>query len=407
MTMKTAELATIGLFLAVAGPARAGGFAVAEQSASAGGAGGTGAAREGDPSAAWYNPAALVDGAGVRIGAGLTAAMASLRAEAMDGSWSADTEGGAAPLPSLQASWAGGDLAAGLSLGIPFGASVAWPDDWAGRHEIIASRIMVVRAAPFVGWRRGPWRVAGGLHVDTGEMRLRRSLDFIDTEGDVQLSLRGAGVGLHLAAFVRAAEQADGHLDLGFTYKGRTSIELDGEADFTTPDAFSLKAADQEASSSLTLPDRLTAGAAWQRGAWTFLADLELTAWQVRDQVVIDFAREETPDVTQQADWNATVTVRGGTEWRGGPWVARGGLYRDPSPSPTATLSPSSPDSSRLGGSLGIGRALGASWAVDAFYGYLHLDERASENPDSMAARYGGHAHLVGAGLRYQQRSSR
>jgi long-subunit fatty acid transport protein len=163
-----------------------------------------------------------------------------------------------------------------------------------------------------------------------------------------------------------------------------------GEADFTTPDAFSMKAADQQASSSLTLPDRVTAGAAWQRGAWTFLADLELTAWQVRDQVVIDFAREETPDVTQRADWSATVT-------------ARGGLYRDPTPSPAATLSPTSPDSSRLGGSLGLGRALGQSWAVDAFYGYMQLAERASENPDSMAARYGGHAHLVGAGLRYRR----
>ncbi len=402
--MKSAVIAIPLLLLAAPSPAAAGGFAVAEQSASAGGAGGTGAARSDDPSAAWYNPAALVDGAGVRIGAGLIAAMASLRAEAMDDSWSESTEGGASPLPSLQASWAGGDWAAGLSLGIPFGADVAWPEDWAGRHEIIASRILVVRAAPSVGWRRGAWRVAGCLHVDTGEMRLRRSLDFIDTEGDVQLSLRGAGLGVHLAAFVRAAERADGHLDLGLTYKSRTSITLAGEADFTTPDAFSLKAADQEASSALTLPDRLTAGAAWQRGAWTFLADLELTAWQVRDRVVIDFSREETPDVTQQADWHATVTVRGGVEWRGGPWVARGGLYRDPSPSPAATLSPSSPDSSRLGGSLGVGRVLGASWAVDAFYGFLRLDQRASENPDSMAARYGGHAHLVGAGLRYQQR---
>ena len=47
--------------------------------------------------------------------------------------------------------------------------------------------------------------------------------------------------------------------------------------------------------------------------------------------------------------------------------------------------------------------ALGPSWAVDAFYGFMHLSERASENPDSMAARYGGHAHLFGAGLRYQR----
>jgi long-chain fatty acid transport protein len=400
--MKKAVMAA-ALVAASASPAAAGGFAVAEQSASAGGAGGTGAARSDDPSAAWYNPAALVDGAGVRVGAGLTAAMARLHAEAMDASWSESTEGGAAPLPSLQASWAGGDWAAGVSVGIPFGASVEWPEDWAGRHEIIASRILVVRAAPFFGWRRGAWRVAGGLHVDSAEMRVHRSLDFIDSEGDVQLALRGAGLGLHLAAFVRAAERADGHLDIGLTYKSRTRIGLDGEADFTTPDAFSLKAADQEASSTLTLPDRLAAGAAWQRGAWTFLADLELTAWQVRDQVVIDFANQETPDVTQKADWSATVTVRGGAEWRVGPWVARGGLYRDPTPSPASTLSPTSPDSTRLGGSLGFGRALGRAWAVDAFYGYLHLDERARDNPDSMAARYGGHAHLVGAGLRYRQ----
>jgi long-chain fatty acid transport protein len=397
--MKTAVIA-FSLVAAAAASARAGGFEVAEQSASAGGAGGTGAAREGDPSAAWYNPAALVDGAGIRIGAGLTAAMASLHADAMDGSWSESTEGGPAPLPALQASWAGGDWAAGVSVGVPFGADVEWPEDWPGRHEIIASRILVVRAAPFVGWRSGRWRLAGGIHVDTGEMRVRRSLDFIDAEGDVQLALRGAGVGVDLAAFVRAAE----HLDFGLTYKSRTDMTLEGEADFTTPDAFSTKAADQDASSSLTLPDRIAAGVAWRRGSWTLLADVELAAWQVRDQVVIDFARDETPDVSQETDWGATVTVRGGAEWRGGPWVARGGLYRDPTPSPAATLSPTSPDSTRLGASLGLGRALGPSWAVDAFYGFMHLEERASENPDSMAARYGGHAHLVGAGLRYQQR---
>jgi long-chain fatty acid transport protein len=385
------------LLLAAGRPASAGGFAVAEQSAVAGGTGGAGTAREGDPGAAWYNPAALVDGAGVRFGAGLVAVLPSLRAEAMDDSWTERTENGASPLPSLQASWASGDWAAGLSLGIPFGARVAWPEGWAGRHEIIESRLVVARAAPFVGWRRGALRVAGGLHLDLGQMQVSRTLDFVDTDGDVQVDLRGAGVGVHLAAFVRATPD----LDLGLTYKGRTRLRLEGEADFTAPDAFSVKTADQNASSSLTLPDRLTGGAAWRRGAWTLLADLELTAWQVRDEVVIDFEQDQTPDVRQQADWHATVTVRAGAEWRRGLWVARGGVYRDPAPSPTATLSPSSPDAPRLGGALGLGRAFGPAWAVDAFYGYLHLGERQSENPESMAARYGGHAHLIGAGLSF------
>jgi long-chain fatty acid transport protein len=259
----------------------------------------------------------------------------------------------------------------------------------------------VVRTAPFVAWRRGRLRLAGGLHVDAGQLALRRSLDFVDTEGDVDLSLRGAGVGVDLAAFVRAAETPGDRVDLGLTYRSRTSIPLSGEADFTSPDAFSMKTADQGVTSSLTTPDRLTAGVAWRRGAFTALGDLALSAWGVHDRIVIDFDHDETPDVVQAAGWHATVSVRAGGEWRAGPWIGRAGAYVDPSPAPAGRLSPIAPDGTRLGGSLGLGRRLGEDVAVDAFYGYLHLAERDSENPDSMAARYGGHAHLVGVGLRY------
>jgi long-chain fatty acid transport protein len=387
--------------LGAAASAAAGGFAVGDQSVSAGGTGGAGAARSEDPGAAWYNPAALADGAGLRVGVGLIAAMSSLHAEAMDGSWSEDSQQGASPLPSLHASFADGNLVGGISIGVPFGASVAWPDGWAGRHEIIASRLMIIRAAPFVGWRHGRWRVAGGLHLDTGELRIQRSLDFVDAEGDVDLSLRGMGVGAHVAGWARVQEDDRGALDVGLTYKSRTHLDLSGEADFTSPDAFSVKTADQNASSAITLPDRLTAGAAWRRGPWTLLADVELAAWQVHEQIAIDFEQDQTPDVVQPADWHATVTVRAGAEWRGGAWTARGGVYRDPAPSSASTMSPSSPDSDRLGGSLGLGRQMTDALALDAFYGFMALAGRESTNPDSMDARYGGHAHLVGLGLRY------
>lgn len=395
------KIVVILMLMVFPAAAAAGGFAIGDQSVSAGGTGGAGAARSEDPSAAWYNPAALADGGGVRVGAGLIAAMSSLHAEAMDGSWSEDSTQGASPLPSLHASWADGNIAAGLSIGVPFGASVAWPEDWDGRHEIIASRLMIVRVAPFVGWRHGNLRLAGGLHLDTGELRVRRSLDFVDAEGDVEMSLRGVGVGAHLAAFARVHEDARGAVDVGLTYKSRTHLELDGEADFSSPDAFSMKTADQGASSAITLPDRLTAGAAWRTGAWTFLGDVELAAWQVHEQLAIDFDNDETPDVVQPADWHATVTVRAGAEWRGGAWVARAGVYRDPAPSSASTASPSSPDSDRLGGSLGLGRQLTPALALDAFYGFMALAGRDAENPDSMDAHYGGHAQLVGLGLRY------
>jgi long-subunit fatty acid transport protein len=284
---------------------------------------------------------------------------------------------------------------------VPYGGAVTWPDGWAGRHEILGSDLAVARAAPFVGWRHGRLRLAGGLHVDVARLGLRRTLDFVDQEGDVELSLRGAGVGVDLAGFVRVVDGGSGRLDLGLSYKSRTRIALAGEADFTAPDAFSVKAGDQRASSELTVPDRLALGAAYRRGRFTVLADVELTAWQVHDAVAIDFAEEATPDLRQASDWRATVALRAGAEWRRGAWVARAGLSLDPSPAPAGRLTPREPDATRMGAALGVGRRLTATHALYAFYGHLVLLERASEYPDSMPARYGGAADLVGIGVTY------
>ena len=384
--------------------ARAGGFEIAEQSAAAGGTGGAGVARSDDPGAAWYNPAALVDGGGLRLGAGILAAASAVHAEAMDGSFHADTQGGAAPLPSLMASWARGDLAAGASVGVPFGASVAWPDSWPGRYEVEATQLVVVRVAPFLGWRHGRFRLAGGVHVDVGQLRLSRALDFVDQQGDVALDLRGTGVGVDASAFVRLLDDPHrGRLDLGLSYKSRTHLDLEGEADFTAPEEFAGVASDQKATSSLTLPDLVTAGLAYRRGPWTALFDLGLAAWQVHDQVAVDFENPRTPDVVQTDDWHTALSLRAGLEWRRGRLVTRVGIYRDGSPAPRAHLSPSEPDSNRLGGAVGLGWSFSPGLALDAFYGYLALQSRTSDNPDSMPAVYGGHAHLLGLGLRYQR----
>lgn len=402
----TALLALTALFaLTCRAPrAHAGGFEIAEQSAAAGGTGGAGVARTEDPGAAWYNPAALVDGGGLRLGAGLVAAAPVVRADAMDGSWSAETRSGPTPLPSLMASWSRGDLAAGASVGVPFGASVVWPDSWPGRYEVESSRLVVVRVAPFLGWRRGRFHLAGGVHVDAGQLRLSRALDFVDEQGDVALDLRGTGVGVDASAFARVLDDPDrGRLDLGLAYKSRTHLGLRGEADFTAPEEFTGVASDQDATTSLTLPDLVTAGMAYRRGTWTALLDVGLAAWQVHDRVEVDFEDQRTPDVVQTDDWHTALSVRAGLEWRRGRLVTRAGLYRDGSPAPRAHLSPSEPDSNRLGGSVGLGWSLSPHLALDAFYGYLALESRASDNPDSMPARYGGHAQMLGLGLRYQR----
>jgi long-chain fatty acid transport protein len=382
--------------LLAATTARAGGFAVPETAASTGGVAGAATARTDDPAAAWYDPAALVDGGGWRLGVGMMLPMSSLEARAADGSWTAHTTGAPTPVPQIFATRSAGAWAIGLAVTVPYGGDVAWPTDWPGRHEIVSSKLIDVRIAPFIGWRTGRLRVAGGVHVDLGKLDLDRGLDFIDTDGTVLLALHGVGVGVDAAAYV----DVGAGIAVGASYKSRTSMALKGDANFTAPDAFSMKTPDQHVSSRLALPDRLALGASIQRGPWRGFGDVELTTWSVNKQQVIDFAQPQTPDVTQVNDWHTTIGAKVGGEWSRGHGTVRAGLAWDPTPAGTGHLAPTTPDGNRVAITLGGGWQLGKGVAADAFYGYLHIGERASTNPDSMMASYGGHAHLLGLGLR-------
>jgi long-subunit fatty acid transport protein len=98
------------------------------------------------------------------------------------------------------------------------------------------------------------------------------------------------------------------------------------------------------------------------------------------------------------------VAVRGGAEYRlASVWVLRGGAFVDPSPAPAEHLAPSSPDSTRLGVSAGASRRFGDAWSGDLFYEYLHLLGRETANMDAIQARYGGHAQMLGIGVRYRR----
>jgi hypothetical protein len=60
-----------------------------------------------------------------------------------------------------------------------------------------------------------------------------------------------------------------------------------------------------------------------------------------------------------------------------------------------------SPDADRLQAAAGGSWQLSPTMAIDGFYAWLHLLARDSSNPDSMMARYGGDAHLLGVGVRW------
>ena len=80
----------------------------------------------------------------------------------------------------------------------------------------------------------------------------------------------------------------------------------------------------------------------------------------------------------------------------------RGEVYVDGvtgSPVPAETLSPSSPDSERIGLTVGAGRSILDDVVVNVSLEHLRLLQRQSESPDAAQASYSGSAWAVGLGV--------
>ena len=371
----------------------------------AGGTGGAGAARCSDPSAAWYNPAALADGKGLRAAAGVLLAFPNISAADLAGRWEAQTDGTPPSTPAhVYLSYARGPWAAGLSFNVPFGSTVSWPDEWKGRYETVTSSLQVFRLAPFFSFRFGELRISAGFHVDIARLRVRRYLDFVDPaeDGEVALDLSGVGFGGHAAIYADLFPW----LSLGATYKSRTSLDLSGNALFDAPAAFSLKAHDQYASAGYQLPDLVTLGVRLRPDKhWSLVLDLGVAVWSVYDELHVDFEDDNTTDLKTATRWQTQALVRGGAQLRPVSWLAlRAGMFYDPTPVPEDTLAPNSPDSDRLGFSMGAGVALPAGLAVDLFYTHVLFLGQPSTNDENLRAEYGGNLHLLGVGVSWSHR---
>lgn len=377
--------------------AHAGGTAVAQQNAVSAATGGAGAARDDDAGAAWHVPAATADGGGLRVGFSLALAHPTLQARSADGAWVADSENPWKTPPHLDASYATDTWAAGIAVGVPFGGGVVWPATWPGATQSVRTDLLVLRAAPFAAYRIGALRIGGGIHIDAGRLQVQRNLDFIDMDGDVRLDMAGQGFGAHASLYWQATPAAS----LGLAYRSRTTIDFDGNANFTSPDAFAGKTPDQTASTTMTMPDQIVLGARWRREALTLLGDLEYTRWSVNERTEIDFTHESTPNAMQPNNWHDTFTVRAGVEWRRNEIVVRGGGYFDPSPVPAQHLTPSSPDSTRVAATAGGSYQISKAWAADLFAEHMWLLRRETTSVDTMPASYGGTAMVIGAGVRW------
>ncbi len=420
----------------------AGGFAVAEQSASAAGTAAAGAAAAAeDAGTVFYNPAGMVrlDGNHVAL-----VGQAFIPRYQFDNEGTTDGVGGVIlgsedvkreviPVGSFFAVVSLSErLKLGLGVTSPFGLASEYEEDWVGHYSTLLSGIATVDINPAVAFRITDWLSLGaGVSAQYADGELRNDIDF-GTVCFVQLLGPAACDGLGILP-----QRADGRLDIdmdswGFGYNLSAMIEprpdtrlaviyrsqvhhdFDGGADYSVPsvaEPVTLGGTlfqDTDAAAEITFPASLSVSLYHRLSPQlALLGDVTSTGWSSFETLRIELANPAQPDIVQEEDWRDSFRYALGLHYQPTEhWIARAGIAYDETPVPNSLRNPGIPGNDRFVLGLGAGYRLSSAVALDLAYVYARELEASVEQsrPESGTVRgeYHNSIHILSGQLSWR-----
>ncbi len=245
--------------------------------------------------------------------------------------------------------------------------------------------------------------------------------------------------GTHLYVAMGARYQPVENLSVGFSVRGGTAPTLRGTADLTLYLPYNRYIADQIAQSdtpedtvlflggtrssqaqvtaTLPLPWSYTAGVAWRPAPNVLIAyDLTYTTWGDLQTVEArlegnDPLGEPLEDDTLAFFWKSTLRHSIGAMYSLETVSFRAGVYYDPTPIPTGTLTPLIPDiNAKWGFNLGFSYQATPRIRIDGHYEILYTPDRTfsqledrdgDDSPDNMPGVYSLDLQAVELGIAY------
>lgn len=391
-------LTIVLVFIACA--AHASGFEVSTQNARATGMGNAYVAVADDPAGIFYNPGGIVGPTGLDLQVGDTLIVPSLRYQSPTGEVT-DARTQALPPPHLYVRYGFHPrVAFGLGLFSPYGASVQWPEEWAGRYSATSTQLTTYEVVPTVAIQFHE-KVKGGfgLRFVRGAVRLNRDLPFGDTAGSVSLDGSGWSYGFSGGVQLRVIKD---YLEIGGSWRTGIDLPIDGTAHFTAiPGEYQSILHDQGFSTEMRLADVWMGGIKSRPIKGLLLAiDGHYTTWNGFRQMRLHFDNKAAnTEITKI--WFDTVSIHVGGEYE---WskelLLRAGLAWDPSPTRPSTLEGDLPDGDRYRAAIGAGYSFGAL-RVDGSYQFVHIVPTRSTAVRSPGT-FSGMAHELALTLGYR-----
>lgn len=338
-----------------------------------------------NPATLFYNPAGLAFLDGFAMSGGATLVFPSFNYSDPNGiNPDATTVNPLVPPPHVYAAFGtqiheGGRLGFGVGINYPFGLTLEWEEQFAGRHLISESELQIPQILAGISYSPVKYFSFGvNLVISPAHVYLRRYLGpefgLVADDGspmkDARVEMAGDGVGFGFSAGLQA--RPTDWLFLGLTYRRGMALDMTGNTHFTL-DGLSDKSAfpDQTVETGFELPDSLAFGIGAKVGRWYGEFDIDYTIWSVFEEIPLIFPDDSTGLLTQAIPefWKNTWTVRFGNYFDVTEALAvRAGIGYDQNPATDQYLSPMLPDSDRIFAAVGAGYAFDFGLRLDMSY---------------------------------------
>jgi long-chain fatty acid transport protein len=276
-----------------------------------------------------------------------------------------------------------GRVCVGLALYTPFGSRAQWPDDWKGQFLIREIDLKTIFIQPTVSWKTDRVGIGIGLVYATGSFSLRKGVPVQNNSGEYgEANLHGAasGYGFNAGIYYMATRE----LSLGASFRSSVKVNVkNGSADFTVPSSLAEYFPENTFSTSIKLPQVISAGLGYRMNKWLFTADVNVIGWHTYDTLRIDFATntDKLADVHDARCYKDAFITRVGTQYKLNEKIdVRAGMYYDVSPVKDGYLTPETPDADRLGITCGASMRFGEMFSVDLALLYIEGMKRSDTN---------------------------
>jgi long-chain fatty acid transport protein len=407
------------LILAASSTVYASGFAIIEQSVTGLGSAFAGAAASAeDASTVYYNPAGmmLLEGQQVKVGVNIVAPTTELD---LDGaskttalgtvSLGTETSGDAAAdavVPNLYYTNKINDrFAVGLGITAPFGMTVDYDEDWAGRYHAVKSDVLTININPAVAYRvNDKLSVGAGVSAQYIDATLSSMADAGyyygesgNTDYDVLVENSGDdwGYGFNLGLIYEITQATR----IGLNYRSEYKHTLEGTVECDVPDkaaALSSYFETQDIIADITLPAAASLSVYHQlTDKLALLADISWTQWSSFDELTISFenyigSTDNTESSTVE-NWDDSWRYSIGAIYQATDALTlRTGVAFDETPISDEYRTPRIPGEDRFWLTFGLSYNITNALSIDAAYAHIFVDDATLDLEDSTAGDISG-----------------